>query len=778
MRCFLACVMKDVRLFFSRKSAVLLLALPVLLLAVLMPGFGETTSAHTYVKPFSFVICDLDDSVMSRSLINQLRQFELFDEIKSTKEQSAGTDWFDNGYVACITIPKGFFYAMYDMDNLAVTVEFNPDKPVESAILEAVFISVTDIVASEQKARTAEFRLQYEAGMAPDRDVLYYESANYELKRALSRRNVFSDFQLLEDYTENSAKAAYATVTAMICMLIPLSMLRGLPEELSLSIVDRLKCTGRGLFTLIFSKFFAALILFVLLFAAMTAAVRPSVSVPAYVSAIMLFVLSYSLFGIVSISTRESSKAQLTGNIIVMLFILFGGALYPYQMLPQYARYLAYASPVLYYLRGINGVNEAVIVLTVAALSVSVLLIFICWKPIHLKPLFIPGGGSRSTYDETAVKTGRADILSIVWFKMLAMTGGRTILAVMLAVSLICFSAVDGILDGKTAKEIVIAVEDSDDSELSRAYIKELENENSVKIIECRESKALKKLNSGEAEAVLIIEKGFDRAFLHDKTLPLKFYSAAAGAASDACREICGGKLLSMQSSFNAVSRLISDGVIGEEEKQLFYEQLDAVEAEAKPIIEFINRVEANEKENTVYGRIYARYSGFAALMIFLFLMSLSVLLSGNPARAVKKAMSAAPGGYFRYVITDHLALVLTGVFLSCAALILRKDTGAGEVFAYFLYVNCVAGLCLLISLNRAGGGADMTATVFALLTGTVGGCFFDFASLGGAFKVFSYLTPQGMLIGAVSGSGICFIAMTAVTAFCYAVYYAAGRRA
>ena len=50
MRCFLACVMKDVRLFFSRKSAVLLLALPVLLLAVLMPGFGETTSARTYVK--------------------------------------------------------------------------------------------------------------------------------------------------------------------------------------------------------------------------------------------------------------------------------------------------------------------------------------------------------------------------------------------------------------------------------------------------------------------------------------------------------------------------------------------------------------------------------------------------------------------------------------------------------------------------------------------------------------------------------------------------------
>ena len=81
MRSFFACVMKDVRLFFSRKAAVLVLVLPVLLLAVLIPGFGETTAARTYVRPFSFVICDLDDSVMSRSLINQLRQFELFENI-------------------------------------------------------------------------------------------------------------------------------------------------------------------------------------------------------------------------------------------------------------------------------------------------------------------------------------------------------------------------------------------------------------------------------------------------------------------------------------------------------------------------------------------------------------------------------------------------------------------------------------------------------------------------------------------------------------------------
>ena len=169
----------------------------------------------------------------------------------------------------------------------------------------------------------------------------------------------------------------------------------------------------------------------------------------------------------------------------------------------------------------------------------------------------------------------------------------------------------------------------------------------------------------------------------------------------------------------------------------------------------------------TEYGRIYARYAGFSALIIFLFLMSLSVLLSSMPSRAVRKAMSAIRGGYALYVLT----------LLASEAVVIRNSAGFGEMLAYFLYVNCVAGLCLLVSLTRAGGGSDMTATILAMVTGTVGGCFFDLSNLGGLFKTISYFTPQGLLIGALSGSFVCFIAMAAVSVICIAAYYAADGR-
>ena len=775
MRSFFACVLKDVRLFFSRKAAVLVLLLPVMLLAVLVPGFGETTSARTYVRPFRFVICDLDDSVMSRSLINQLRQFELFEEIVSVREENEG-GWFKKGYAAYATIPNGFFYAMYDMENLPVTVEFNPAMPAESSILETVFRSVTDIVAAEQQARLAEFRLREAKGMETDRDDLFYESANYELKRALSRNNVFSEYQLLEDYTENSAKAAFATVTAMLCMLLPLCVLRGVSEELALGIVDRLKCSGSGMLMLILSKYIAALVLTAVPYAVISAAVQPGATVLFCLSALMLFTLSFS--GALSLSTPDPSRAQLTGNIIVILSLLFGGALYPYQMLPDTVQKAAVLSPVYYYLRGINGAASAFWGLSAAAALFSCFFLYSCIHPLKT-------GGKmaakrmpvRTKEAFPAPKTGKPDVFSITWHKLLAMTGSRRMLLIMAAVCFACFLTVNSILGEKSSGEIVIAVADGDATEISGEYIDKLSRAEGVKAVSADASQTLRLLESGRAESLLTIDKGFEQAFLSDSELPLRFHTASASAASDAGREICAGILLSMQSSYDAISRLISADVISEKEKELFYEQLEAAEAEAKPIVIFKDKAGETYSEKAVFGRTTARYSGFSALIIFMFMLSLSVLLSGGPAHAVGKAMSAVRGGYRLHVLTDWLALTLAGLIMAIIALLCRSGGNMRDIAAYFFYVFCVSGICMLISLTRAGGGSDMTAAFFAMVTGTIGGCFFDLASLGRQYRTLSYFTPQGLLSGAVSGSSICLAAMVAVSAVCFNVYYAAGKK-
>lgn len=362
MRALLSCIKKDVLLFLSKKSAIIILVLPVLLLLAMMPGFGETASARTFVNPFKMVIQDLDNSVMSRSLVNQLRDFELFEEIKAVRsEDTDPQEYFDEGYAAVMTIPSNFFYAMYDMDNASATVEFNPEMPAESAILEAILSSVSDIVTAEQHAWKAEYKVLSEEGVDMGLSQLYYDSANYELRRALSRGSVFSDTELLADYAESSVRSAWATVTAMLCLLIPLCVLKSLPEELSIGIIDRLRCSESGEPMLIFSKYLAALLIFAAPTAIITAIARPGISLTGLAGVFLAFTASFAFFTILSFSSTSASKTQLEGNIILVISMLMGGALYPYMLLPAPVQTLAYATIPFHLLRSLNSDVSALI---------------------------------------------------------------------------------------------------------------------------------------------------------------------------------------------------------------------------------------------------------------------------------------------------------------------------------------------------------------------------------------------------------------------------------
>ena len=343
MRAFFACVKKDILLFISKKSAVAVLVLPIILLLVLLPGFGETASARTFVKPFKIAIHDLDNSVMSRSLVSQLKDFEIFSDVAAVRSESIDTEeFFEEGYAAVMTIPENFFYAMYDMNNAAASVELNPDMPAECAMLEAILTSVSDIVTAEQHAWKAEYLVLKDNGKDSGLDALYYDSANHELRRALSRGSAFSETQLISDYAESSVRSAWATVVSLMCMLIPLCVLKGLPEELSVGIVDRLRCSDSGEGMLIASKYFAALILFGVPALILTLIVKPGITLIACAGLFLAFSSAFAFFAMLSFSSTSPSRTQLEGNIILVISMLAGGALYPYMLLPSPVQTAAY----------------------------------------------------------------------------------------------------------------------------------------------------------------------------------------------------------------------------------------------------------------------------------------------------------------------------------------------------------------------------------------------------------------------------------------------------
>ena len=72
MKRFCALLAKDLRLFF-RRSGVVSLALSLVLLGALALGGGDL-SRGAYVEPFPIAVRDEDQTLMSASLIGQMKQ--------------------------------------------------------------------------------------------------------------------------------------------------------------------------------------------------------------------------------------------------------------------------------------------------------------------------------------------------------------------------------------------------------------------------------------------------------------------------------------------------------------------------------------------------------------------------------------------------------------------------------------------------------------------------------------------------------------------------------
>ena len=110
MKRFCALLAKDLRLFF-RRSGVVSLALSLVLLGALALGGGDL-SRGAYVEPFPIAVRDEDQTLMSASLIGQMKQVELFSEIIDGGN-ATDASLMDRGAAAVVTIPKDFFYDLY-----------------------------------------------------------------------------------------------------------------------------------------------------------------------------------------------------------------------------------------------------------------------------------------------------------------------------------------------------------------------------------------------------------------------------------------------------------------------------------------------------------------------------------------------------------------------------------------------------------------------------------------------------------------------------------------
>jgi len=353
-----ACVQKDIRLLVgSGRRAIVMLLLPLLLVAVMFFGMADMANQRTQVASFPIAVRDLDNTIMSRMLIDQMRNIELFDTIYLVDGESDAHLFAEDGVAAVMTLPRNFFYSLYDMQNYTVDVALHANMPLETTLFRSIFSSVIDIISENQQMMWAVHTLQHGELDDAARAALYEQASLMIVHDTLGRQSIFSPEQTIIDDATNTAVFLYGAILSLFLLFIPLCILKTLPEEVRIGILPRYRAKGGSLPGFVASKGLAALLICFLIWMLLTIMLFPFSFGNVFLLFLLCFFASFSLYLLISAIVREPARSQLVGNIVLLVFMVLGGALYPIQMLPAALQTLSRFTIPYYLGMGLTGIS-------------------------------------------------------------------------------------------------------------------------------------------------------------------------------------------------------------------------------------------------------------------------------------------------------------------------------------------------------------------------------------------------------------------------------------
>ena len=332
MRTFFACLKKDIKLFRSG-AGFFSLCFPVALMLMLLVFMGDTSLGRAYVKPFAVAFRDEDQSPMSRSLIRQLSDIDMFSKVLVAGDENDDA-LLAEGAAAVITLPEDYFYRVYTMEDCPVDIVLNGDMPLQAALVCSTFVNVLDILSANQQAVRAVFLMQYGELSDTARRELYAVAADDILSDTLGRQAIFDTETEARDASKQQRLSFFVCAMSILCMFIPLTILKTLPEELSMGILPRYRAAGGSVGGLLASKLFSTITLSVLPTAALVWLGRPSGGAVTAVVLMLMFFASFSAALLLSTAVKSETRSQLYGNLIILFMLAVGGALYPLELLP------------------------------------------------------------------------------------------------------------------------------------------------------------------------------------------------------------------------------------------------------------------------------------------------------------------------------------------------------------------------------------------------------------------------------------------------------------
>lgn len=729
MNGFIAAIRKDLILFF-RKGGVFSLLFPLLLFPFFLFFFRGTSGSF---RSFPVSVVDEDETIMSKTLIRQMEDVELFSEVHRIRREEIDRE-LQEGSVGVLCIPKDFFYTAYRFQGEPVELILNEKRPTESAILESVFTSIMKIMEKEQEVSLSVYHTAYGDKLSEKEEEALYESASERLLSAVLRRQlVFQDTNI----ESNVATALLIRISSALLFLFlsftALSMVAAVPEEAEKGIVSRFRqMGGRGFYL---SKWLVLLFLSLpmLLFAELSLKKVLALSGEGMLVFLFYFLLSLFSFFLFFLGLfRVVRDARLGKNLsltLLFLTLLFTGRLFSSGKIPFS---LARFSPISITAVLLEGLRRGY--------PFSAFLPF--FYPLFLLSLF-----SLLLFFCRTKGTGKARTAGLMmrvlpfplWRGYIRM--GRV--AGCLLLLFFCLFLGKYAEDRQEAHLAVYLVE-KDRGDWSKELIKDLETEKSLSLYPVQEKEAEEKLLYGDKEGVLTIEEGYTGD--EEGRGKLLYETSSSSLSEMAVREIVAAYVArerTMRTEKAYLSSLLGRKPTEKEEKVLM--ENNRKYRRTTPLFT-IERKNGAEEKTLFMPKKEAVY----AFLLYFYLFSFSAFYGESEEKKVEGRLRSLSGGTLRLFMSDALLYLLLSIAF---ALALKLRFSLFTTLSLVLYAFFLFAFSKGLSSKVLGEGAETGLGLhLGLLFSLLGGAFMDFSALGEKTRLLPYLSPVGLFLKGTEG--------------------------
>jgi ABC-2 type transport system permease protein len=359
-------------------------------------------------------------------------------------------------------------------------------------------------------------------------------------------------------------------------------------------------------------------------------------------------------------------------------------------------------------------------------------------------------------------------LLIVTFYKLKMMLSDKLFFAAMVIIPLFITVATGYALRYEKLNIIPIAVVDEDNSSYSKTLTERLSAIDSIRIEYVSKEKSLKMLEGNEVEHAFVVKKGFEEKIISGETDGIiDMISSPATFSTSFVSEVVSGEIIRFITNNMAANWVLKQYTelnkpVDENLRDELINYTDA-QWEPEPLMTMRYREYGGnivkDVDRVTLPAATATSTGIIVVFIMFYVLFSSGWLIEERVSGTLKRLVAGPGALGYSFGGSILALLASGmlqimIFSVINKVIFGVDLFPG-VFSYIIfaaYLLAVISVCMLLSsLLKTPAQLQAIAPVLALLTGFIGGCFWNFVEMSGRLKRLSLITPQGWALEGIN---------------------------